>query len=71
MHRRNDLSVTVFGFDADEGLTEPRASRHAIVRVLAGRLRFTADGETLDAGPGFWLSMQPDTPTLSPRSSPP
>ena len=62
IHRTDKLSVTVFGFDADEGLTEHRASRHAIVQVLTGRLRFTADGEDLDVGPGFWLSMTPDTP---------
>jgi quercetin dioxygenase-like cupin family protein len=54
--------VTLFGFDAGEGLTEHRASRAAIVQVLSGRLRLTADGEDLDAGPGFWLHMTAGTP---------
>lgn len=62
VHRDDDFDVTVFGFDAGEGLTEHTASRSAIVQVLEGRLRFTADGEELDAGPGFWLHMTPGTP---------
>jgi quercetin dioxygenase-like cupin family protein len=62
IHRDGRLNVTVFGFDAGEELTEHRASSSAIVQVLAGRLRFTADGEELDAGPGFWLHMEPETP---------
>lgn len=62
IHRDEDLDVTVFGFDAGQGLTEHTASRAAIVQVLSGRLRFTADGEELDAGPGFWLHMTEGTP---------
>ncbi len=62
IHRDEDLDVTVFGFDAGEGLTEHTASRSAIVEVLRGRLRFSADGEELDAGPGFWLHMTAGTP---------
>jgi quercetin dioxygenase-like cupin family protein len=54
--------VTVFGFDAGEGLSEHRASRSAIVQVIKGRMEFIADGEQLDAGPGFWLHMEPETP---------
>jgi quercetin dioxygenase-like cupin family protein len=56
------LDVTVFGFDSGEGLTEHTAARTATVQVLSGRLRFTVDGEDLDAGPGFWLHMAPGTP---------
>jgi quercetin dioxygenase-like cupin family protein len=62
IHRDGQLNVTVFGLDAGEELTEHQASSAAIVQVLAGRLRFTADGEELDAGPGFWLHMAPGTP---------
>ena len=62
IHRDDLLDVTVFGFDAGEGLTEHRASRTAIVEVLSGRLRFSADGQEYDAGPGFWLHMTPGTP---------
>lgn len=62
VHREEGLNVTVFGFDAGQELTEHRAARAAVVQVLTGRLRFTADGEELDAGPGFWLHMPPETP---------
>ncbi len=41
---------------------EDTASRPAIVQVLSGRLRFTVDGEELDAGPGSWISMRPGAP---------
>jgi quercetin dioxygenase-like cupin family protein len=62
LHRDDDLDVTVFAFDSGEGLTEHTASRPAIVQVLAGRLRFTADGEELEGGPGWWLHMTAGTP---------
>ena len=58
----DQLDVTVFGFAAGEGLTEHTAARTAVVQVLSGRLRFTVDGEELDAGLGFWLHMAPGTP---------
>src|ERR1019366_9279183 len=56
------IEVTVFGFDAGAGLSEDQGSRAAIVQVTKGRLEFIADGEQLDAGPGFWLHMEPGTP---------
>ncbi|MGD9704260.1 MAG: cupin domain-containing protein [Acidimicrobiia bacterium] len=62
VHRDERINVTVFGFDAGQELTEHRAARAAVVQVITGRLTFTADGEELDAGPGFWLHMAPDTP---------
>jgi len=60
--RAGGLNVTVFGFDAGEGLTEHQASRAAIVQILSGRLRFTVDGEELDLTPGSWLHMASETP---------
>ena len=62
VHRDEGLNVTVFGFDAGQELTEHQAARGAVVQVLSGRLRFTADGEEIDGGPGFWLHMAPNTP---------
>jgi quercetin dioxygenase-like cupin family protein len=62
IYRDENVNVTVFGFDVGEGLTEHQAARAAIVQVLSGRMRFTADGEELDADPGFWLHMAPGTP---------
>jgi quercetin dioxygenase-like cupin family protein len=62
VHRDEGVNVTVFGFDAGQELTEHQAARAAVVQVITGRLRFTADGEEIDAGPGFWLHMAPNTP---------
>lgn len=61
IHRDQRLNVTVFGFDAGEGLTEHKASQAAIVQVLVGHLGFTADGEEFEAMAGFWLHMSPGT----------
>lgn len=60
--RDERLNVTVFGFDAGEGLTEHQAAQAAVVQVLVGRLSSMAGGEEYDAGPGFWLHMSPGTP---------
>lgn len=62
IHRDEKLNVTVFGFDTGEGLTEHQAAQAAVVQVIRGRLRFTADGEEIDAGPGFWVYMTAGTP---------
>ena len=62
VHRADPMNVTVFGFDAGEGLTEHQAARAAVVQVLSGRVRFTVDGEELELGPGSWLQMAAGTP---------
>ena len=59
IHRDAEVDVTVFAFDAGEGLTQHTASRPAIVQVLTGRLQFTADGEDVNAVPGTWIYMSP------------
>lgn len=61
IHRDAELSVTVFGFDAGEGLDEHQTGRVAIVQVLSGQLRLVVDGDDVDAGPGSWLHMAPGT----------
>ena len=62
IYRDEALNVTVFGFDAGEGLTEHTASRSALIEILRGRLALTVDGETYDSGPGFWLRMATGAP---------
>ena len=62
VHRDADLDVTVFGFDTGEGLTEHTAARPAIIQVISGRLRFTVEGEEVDAAPGTWIHMDAGTP---------
>jgi quercetin dioxygenase-like cupin family protein len=70
VHRGDGLNVTVFGFDAGEGLTEHTSTRQAVVQVLSGRLQFTVDGEVLDLGPGSWLHMAPGAPHALVASEP-
>lgn len=55
IHRDADIDVTVFAFDAGEGLTEHTAARPAIVQVLTGKLQFTVDGEDVNAVPDTWI----------------
>jgi len=62
INREGGLDVSVFGFDAGEGLSEHTASRAAIVQVLSGRLRVRVDDATYDASPGWWLHMTAGTP---------
>ncbi len=62
IHRDDQLNVTVFGFDSGEGMTQHESPHPAIVRILQGRMRFTADGEEADASSRWWLHMAPRTP---------
>ena len=62
IHHDERINVTVFGFDTGQELTEHRAARAAVVQVITGRLQFTVDGQTLDAGAGFWLHMSAEAP---------
>jgi quercetin dioxygenase-like cupin family protein len=62
IYRDETLNVTVFGFDAGEGLTEHTASRMALIEVLSGRLELTVDGDRYDAAQGFWLRMADGSP---------
>jgi quercetin dioxygenase-like cupin family protein len=62
VYRNDTMDVTVFGFDAGEGLSEHTAARPAIVQVLSGRLRFTVDGEDVLIVPGTWLHMDTGAP---------
>lgn len=57
LHRNDDIEVTVFGFDAGEGLSEHTAARPAIVQVLSGRLRFTVENDEVEMVPGAWVHM--------------
>ncbi|MGH2630713.1 MAG: cupin domain-containing protein [Actinomycetota bacterium] len=62
VHRDDGLDITVFGFDAGEGLSEHAAARPAIVQVLSGMLRFTIDDEVVTMVPGTWIHMSAGAP---------
>ncbi len=44
--------LVLFAFDAGEELTEHTAAMPAVLTVLEGHLRITADGRTVDLRPG-------------------
>lgn len=60
IYKDDALNVTVFGFDTGQDLTEHRSPRHAIIEIVSGRMEIIVDNHTHDAGPGFWLHMEPD-----------
>jgi quercetin dioxygenase-like cupin family protein len=62
VYRDEEIDVTVFGFDAGEGLTEHTAARPAIVQVLSGRMRFAVEDEETVLAPGGWLHMSAGSP---------
>ncbi|HET6714001.1 MAG TPA: cupin domain-containing protein [Actinomycetota bacterium] len=61
VYREGGVDVTVFGFDAGEGLAEHAAARAAIVQVLAGDLRFEVEGREERLRHGSWVTMSPGT----------
>ncbi len=57
LHTDDRTTLTVFGFDAGQELTEHTSSRPAIIEILDGRAEIVLDGETHEAGPGTWVAM--------------
>lgn len=55
-------SVTLFAFDAGEGLSEHTTPFDALVLVLDGALRLVIGGTTVDAVPGTIVRMPANVP---------
>ena len=55
-------SVTLFAFDADEGLSEHTTPFDALVMVLDGALTVTIGGERIAASPGTIVRMPASVP---------
>ncbi len=55
-------SVTLFAFDADQGLGEHTSPFEALVIVLAGALRVTVGGVTVEAVPGTIVRLPAGVP---------
>ena len=60
--RNGGGNVTLFAFDAGEGLSEHTTPFDALVIVLDGSLRLTIGGERVDASPGTIVRMPADVP---------
>ena len=60
--KRAGGTVTLFGFDAGQALSEHSAPFDAFVQVLAGRLRLRIGGRDVDARSGQIVLMPADVP---------
>ncbi|NDL63403.1 cupin domain-containing protein [Acerihabitans arboris] len=60
--RASGGNITLFAFDAGQGLSEHAAPFDALVMVLAGRLTLIIDGQAVDALPGNIVRMPANIP---------
>ncbi len=60
--KRSGGTVTLFGFDAGQALSEHSAQFDALVQVLVGRLRLRIGGCDVDAGTGQVVLMPAHVP---------
>ena len=60
--RSSGGSVTLFAFDAGQGLSEHTSPFEALVQVLEGRLVLTIGGAAVDALPGTVVRMPAGVP---------
>lgn len=62
LSKNNGGSITLFAFDAGQGLSEHTAPFDAIVMVLDGRLLLTIGGTEVTARPGTVVRMPAHVP---------
>jgi quercetin dioxygenase-like cupin family protein len=60
--KRAGGTLTLFGFDAGQALSEHSAPFDAVVQVLAGRLRLRIGGQEVEARSGQVVLMPADVP---------
>lgn len=57
IHTEGALTLTLFGFDAGQELTEHTSSRAAIIEILDGEAEVVLDGEAHLLSGGAWVMM--------------
>ncbi len=57
-----DLEVTLFAFDAGQGLNEHTSSFPALIEIIDGEGSMTLDGREVRLTKGSWVYMKPNTP---------
>ena len=68
--KRKTGTITLFAFDAGQGLSEHSAPFDAYVQVLTGELELTIGGEAVRAHPGEAIVMPADVPHALHASTP-
>ena len=59
VHTDGALTLTLFGFDAGQELTEHTSTRAAIIEVLEGEAEVVLDGDAHRVAAGAWIAMPP------------
>jgi quercetin dioxygenase-like cupin family protein len=59
LHEDEHITLTLFGFDAGQELTEHTSTRAAIIEILDGEADVVLDGETQPGHAGTWIAMPP------------
>ena len=57
VHTGNGLTLTLFGFDAGQELTEHTSARAAIIEILDGEAEVVLDSDSHQLGAGAWIAM--------------
>lgn len=58
VYKDKHLKAILFGFDAEQELSEHTSSQDAIIHILAGDGRITLDTECFEVSAGAWVHMQ-------------
>jgi len=59
VHSGAGLTLTLFGFDAGQELTEHTSSRAAVIEILDGEAEVVLDGDVHRLTSGAWIAMPP------------
>ena len=59
VHSGSGLTLTLFGFDAGQELTEHTSTRAAIIEILDGEAEVVLDGDVHRLTSGAWIAMPP------------
>ena len=57
VHTDGGVTLTLFGFDAGQELTEHTSARSAIIEILDGEAEVVLDGDTHRLAAGAWIAM--------------
>jgi quercetin dioxygenase-like cupin family protein len=57
LYEDNHVKAVIFGFGANQELSEHTSTMPAILQVLSGDAELTLGADTLDAGPGAFVHM--------------
>jgi quercetin dioxygenase-like cupin family protein len=57
IHRDARSKTVLFGFAADQELSEHTSAQPAILTIVTGQARLTLGDDVTDAGPGTWVHM--------------